>query len=169
MLMKQWDTKLQETLDAPGLCNLIEKECQHEIRKSCRKITGYFSEASTSEVPEPVYELVQLLHAKLQDETEHLFLKETGIIFPTIKNAQPGFTISPKISESIYQIQQGIINLLCKLRQVLNNYVVQPGWSKEWKSCMNELFVLEREIHQWIYIEQSLLYPSISSKQESAE
>lgn len=169
MLMKQWDTKLQETLDPPGLCNLVEKECQREIRLSCRKIADYFSQESNKVTPEPVYELVQLLFAKLQDEVEHLFLKETGIIFPAIKNAGPGYMIPPKIPENIHQTQQVIINLLGKLRQQLNNYVVQPGWCKEWRACVNELFLLEREIHQWIYIEQSLLYPSISSKPQSAE
>lgn len=169
MLMKQWDTKLQETLDPTGLCNLVEKECQREIRLSCRKIADYFSQESNKVTPEPVYELVQLLFTKLQDEVEHLFLKETGIIFPAIKNGGPGYVIPPKIPENIHQTQQVIINLLLKLRQQLNNYVVQPGWCKEWRACVNELFLLEREIHQWIYIEQSLLYPSISSKPKAAE
>lgn len=169
MLMKQWDTKLQEALDPQGLCMLIENECQREIRSSCKEISDYFSEESNQEVPDPVYELVQLLFAKLQDEVEHVFLKETGLIFPAIRSAGPGYAAPQKLPESMHQTQQGIINLLQKLRQLLNNYVVQPGWSKAWRACVNELFVLEREIHQWIYIEQSLLYPSISGKKQAAE
>ncbi len=163
MLMKQWDTKLQETLDPPGLCLLIENECQREIRNSCKQIAVYFSQESNKEVPEPVHELVQLLFTKLQDEVEHLFRKESGIIFPAIKKVGSGYTIPPKVPENIHQTQQVIVNLLLKLRQVLNNYVVQPGWGKAWRACVNEFFLLERELHQWIYIEQSLLYPSISS------
>jgi iron-sulfur cluster repair protein YtfE (RIC family) len=169
MLMKQWDTKLQEALDPQGLCMLIENECQREIRTSCKQIADYLAISPNKEVPDPVYELVQLLFTKLQDEVEHLFLKETGIIFPAIKNAGPDYIIPPKVPENIHQTQQGIINLLQKLRQLLNNYVVQPGWSKPWRACVNELFVLEREVHQWIYIEQSLLYPSISEKKQAAE
>lgn len=167
--MKQWDTKLQETLDPKGLCILIENECQSAIRSSCKIIADYFAENAKQELPDPLYELVQLLFTKLQDEIEHLFRKETGLIFPAVKSAKPGYTISCKVPENIHQIQQGIINLLLKLRQLLNNYVVQPGWSREWRSCVNELFVLEREVHQWIYIEQSLLYPLLSNKTEQAE
>ena len=169
MLMKQWDTKLQETLDLQALCMLIENECQSEIRSSCKVIADYFAENTKQEVPDPLYELVQLLFTKLQDEVEHLFRKETVLIFPVIKNVKSAYTILSKVTESIYQTQQGIINLLLKLRQLLNNYTVQPGWSREWRSCVNELFVLEREVHQWIYIEQSVLYPLLSSKTEQAE
>jgi iron-sulfur cluster repair protein YtfE (RIC family) len=166
MLMKQWDTNLQEGLGPEALCDFIEKECQTAINTSCTKITHYFSQETNKELPEPTFELAQILYAKLDDEVQHLFLKELGIIFPAIKNAGPGHCIHERIPDSIQHTQQVIINLLLKLRQLLNNYVIQPGWNNEWKTCLNELFLLENLIHQWIYIEQSLLYPSITSKKD---
>ena len=164
MLMKQWDTNLQEELGPAGLCDFIEKECQTDIKASCQKITHYFSQESNKEISEPVFELVQLLYAKLDDEVQHLFLKESGIIFPAIKKLEPGTGIQQKIPDTIHQTQQIIINLLLKLRQQLNNYVTHPACDKEWKACVNEIFLLENLIHQWIYIEQSLLYPTITHK-----
>lgn len=166
--MKQWDTTWEESLGPAALCNLIENECQREIRVSCERIALYFSAEANSELPEPVSELVQLLYTKLQDEVQHLFLKESGLIFPAIKQkSESGSPIEQTIPDSIHQTQKVIINLLLKLRQLLNNYVIQPGWSTEWKSCANELFVLENKIHQWIYIEQSLLYPAITPKNDT--
>ena len=169
MLMKQWDTNLQEGLGPADLCDFIEKECQMEIRTSCNKITHYFSQESNKELSAPVFELVQLLYAKLDDEIQHLFLKESGIIFPAIKKLESGTTIQQKIPDAIHQTQQIIINLLLKLRQQLNNYVTHPGCDKEWKACVNEIFLLENLIHQWIYIEQSLLYPAITHKIDTVQ
>ena len=162
--MKLWDTNLQEGLGPVGLCDLIEKECQTDIKASCQKITHYFSRESTKEISEPVFELVQILYVKLDDEVRHLFLKESGIIFPAIKKLETGTFIQHNIPDSIHQTQQIIINLLLKLRQLLNNYVTHPGCDKEWKACVNEIFLLENLIHLWIYIEQSLLYPPITHK-----
>lgn len=166
MLMKKWDTNLQESMGPAGLCDLIEEECQKDINTSCRKIAAYFLTEPCREMPEPVCELVQILYAKLDDEVQHLFRKESGLIFPEIKKIKAGSCIQQHIPDSIQQTQQVVINLLLKLRQLLNNYVVQPEWSMEWKSCINEFFILETELHQWIYIEQSLLYPAILHKKD---
>ncbi len=168
-MMKKWDSNLQEVLGPAGLCNFIETECQPDINASFEKITGYFSVENNKEIPEPVFELAQLLYAKLDDEVQHLFRKESGLIFPAIKKASSGSPIEQKIPDSIQTTQKVIINLLQKLRQITNNYVIQPNWSKEWKSCVNELFVLESKIHQWIYIEQSMLYPTITPKNDMVQ
>ena len=160
--MNEWDIDLQEPISPLGLCEVIENKCQPEINTSIRRIEQYFLEQSNNEIPESVLELAQILFAKLQDEIQHVFLKESGIIYPGIKKTNTGFFIEQKASDTILQTQQVIINLLLKLRQILNNYVVKPDWSKEWKSCVQEFFLLENKIHQWIYIEQSLLYPAIT-------
>ena len=67
-----------------------------------------------------------------------------------------------KVVESVHNTHQTIIGLTQKIRQQLNNYVVKPAWSKEWKDCVNELFALENSIFQWIHVEQNLLYPKVT-------
>lgn len=164
MLLNEWDIDLQEKISPLGLCEIIESKCQPEIKISIRRIDNYFSQLSNNELPESVLELVQLLYTKLQDEVSHVFLKESGLIYPRIKKMDTGFIIEKNASDTIQLTQQVIVNLLLKLRQLLNNYVVRPDGSKEWKNCVHEFFQLETKIHRWIYIEQSLLYPAITQK-----
>lgn len=169
MLFNEWDIDLQESSNAEGLCNIIEKKCQPEINISIHKIEEYLTEKSNEEIPASILELVQLLHSKLQDEISHVFLKESGLIYPEIKNANSKFFIEQKALDSIQHTQQVIVSLLLKLRQLLNNYFVQPNSSEDWKDCLHEFFQLESKIHRWIYIEQSLLYPSITHKLDSSK
>ncbi len=169
MLFNEWDIDLQEPSNSEGLCNIIEKKCQPEINASINKIEEYLTEKSNEEISAAILELVQLLHSKLQDEIQHVFLKESGLIYPGIKNATSKFFIEQKALDSIQHTQQVIVSLLLKLRQLLNNYFVQPDSSEEWKDCLHEFFQLESKIHRWIYIEQSLLYPSITHKLDSSK
>ena len=163
MLMNEWDIELQDKLGPPGLCDIIEKRCQPEINSSIKIIEHYFTGLSKNEIPESSLELVQILYAKLQDEVHHVFLKESGLIFPHIKKPGSDNLLEQKASEKIHQTQQVIMNLLLKLRRLLNNYVVKPHSTKEWKECVHEFFQLESKIHRWVYIEQSLLYPSVTN------
>lgn len=164
MLLNDWDIELQEQISPPGLCDIIENRCQPEIKSSICNIEHYFTQLSQNEIPESVLELVQLLYTKLQDEVQHLFRKESGLIYPVIKKTDAGFVIEKRAADTIHQTQQVVMNLLFKLRQLLNNYVVEPDASKEWKDCVHEFFQLESKIHRWVYIEQSLLYPAITHK-----
>lgn len=164
MLLNEWDIELQEQISPIGLCDIIEKRCQPEINSSICRIEHYFTQLSKNEIPESTLELVQLLYSKLQDEVQHVFRKESGLIYPGIKKTQTGFFIEKRATDTIQQTQQVIVNLLLKLRQLLNNFVVSPSASKEWKDCVHEFYQLENKIHRWIYIEQSLLYPAITHK-----
>lgn len=167
MLLNEWDIELQENITPLGLCELIEKRCQPEIKASLSNIEQYFSQLTDIEIPEPDFELLQLLYTKLQDEIRHIFLKESGLIYPGIKKKHHGFFIEERATETIQHTQQVIVNLLIKLRHLLNNYVVNPDSSQGWKDCVHEFFQLENEIHRWIYIEQSLLYPAITHNSAS--
>ena len=167
MLLNEWDIELQEDITPLGLCELIEKRCQPEIKASLSNIEQYFSQLTDIEIPEPDFELLQLLYTKLQDEVRHIFLKESGLIYPGIKKNQSGFFIEERAHETIQHTQQVIVNLLIKLRHLLNNYVVHHNSSVEWKDCVHEFFQVENKIHRWIYIEQSLLYPTITHNSAS--
>ncbi len=164
--MKHWDKKLQDEMNPAELCKFLEKECQYEILNSVKKITHYFSEEPVYELSESIAELLQLLFAKLRDEVQHVFLKESGIVFPLIKKHNTETRLEPKIAESIHQTQKVILSLLVKIRQLLDNYIPGQGSGKKWKNCLNEMFLLENQIHHWIHIEQSLLYPAITRKKD---
>ncbi len=163
MLLNEWDIDLEEKMSPLGLCNIIENRCQPEINTSISHIDHYFTQLSGNEIPDSVLELVQILYSKLQDEVQHVFRKESGLIYPGIKKMATGFFLEKKASDTIEKTQQVISNLLLRLRQLLNNYVVPQEASQEWKDCVHELYQLEIKLHRWIYIEQSMLYPAITN------
>ncbi len=164
--MKHRDKKLQEEMDPAELCKFLEKECHEEIHNSVKKITHCFSEEPIHLMNESGEELLQLLFSKLSDEVQHVFLKESGIVFPLIKKSNTEATLEPKIADNIHLTQKVILSLLIKIRQLLNDYIPKPGSGKKWRACLNELFLLENKIHHWIHIEQSLLYPAITRKKD---
>ncbi len=170
-MLNRLDNYSNEALTPEGLCNLIQLEYQPEIMKSCSEIESFLMlHPYIKELPLSVSEMAQLLFRKLEDELKHLFLKESGIVFPCIKKSYKGTEnlkdncLDTKVFETVHNTHQVIIGLTQKLRQLLNNYVVKPAWSKEWKLCINEMFLLENKILQWVHIEQNLLYPKVVGK-----
>jgi iron-sulfur cluster repair protein YtfE (RIC family) len=171
MFLQEIDRYSQEALTPEGLCNIIEYRYQSEIRQCSENIRGFLTaNPQVLELSDSVSDLVHLLFQKLDDEVEHLFKKESVIIFPCIKHHYNGTErIIPNtcVENSVYRNIQGthkvILNLLQKLRQVLDNYSTDPAWSHEWRDCLNELFVLENKIYNWIHLEQNYLYPKINS------
>lgn len=169
MFLHKLDNYSHDALTPEGLCNLILLEYHPDINESCNKVEHYLlCHPHISALSLSASELLQLLFIKLQDEVKSFSLKESGILFPCIKKNYHGtekisnsHCFDPKIIETIHNTHQVIIGLTQKIRQLLDNYVVKTEWSKEWKSCVNELFLLENKILQWIHVEQNLLYPKV--------
>jgi iron-sulfur cluster repair protein YtfE (RIC family) len=171
MFLHQLDKYSAEALTPEGLCDLIENKYQKEIGEAAAEIKKYMdAHATIPGLSDPISELVHLLFQKLRDEVEHLFKKESVIIFPCIKHHYDGAArIIPAtcVENTVYRNIQGthkvILNLMHKLRQVLNNYSVETGWSDEWSGCLDEMFRLENKIYNWIHLEQHFLYPKINN------
>lgn len=178
MFLNKNETVSNELLTPEGLCSLIQREYHPSISESCRKIEEFLLTSQYGkDISIPLSELIHLIFMKLNDEIKHFFLKESGIIFPSIKKQEKGKSgkdaaqhethahlLPPAALESIHQRQQVITNLLQKLRHLLQDYNIQPEWHQDWKECVNEMFELETKVYHWIHIEGSLLYPLITSK-----
>jgi iron-sulfur cluster repair protein YtfE (RIC family) len=176
MSLNQSDAASNELLTPDGLCSLIQREYHPSIIASCRKIEDFLLSCKYGkDLSIESSELVHLIFMKLYDEIKHFFLKESGLIFPVIqksvkaqkehdKDKEQVNHLNKALLETIHQRQQIIINLLQKQRHLLLEYNIQPKWHKEWKECVNEMFLLETKIYQWIHIEGSLLYPKLTSK-----
>lgn len=171
MFLNRLDNYSNDALTPEGLCNLIQLEYQPEIMNSCSAIEKYLLlHPYIKELPVSVSELIQLLFTKLEDELKHLFLKESGIVFPCIKKNYQGTEklsndcLDPKVFDSVHSTHQIIIGLTQRVRQLMDNYAVKSNSSKEWKDCINEMFALENKILQWVHIEQNLLYPKVKGR-----
>jgi len=171
MFLNKLDNYSNNALTPEGLCNLIQLEYQPEIMRSCSAIEKYLLlHPYIKELPLSVSELIQLLFSKLEDELKHLFLKESGVVFPCIKKNYHGTEklsegcLDPKVFDTVHNTHQIIIGLTQRVRQLMDNYVVRANASKEWKDCINEMFLLENKILQWVHIEQNLLYPKVKGR-----
>jgi iron-sulfur cluster repair protein YtfE (RIC family) len=170
MLIHQSDTTAPESLTPEGLCNLIEFSFQQEIQQSGDRIRRYLNEnEQVPDLSDSVSDLVHMLFKQLSDEVDHLFLKEAVIIFPCIKhhyNGNEKVIPTSCVDNSVYRNIQGthkvILNLLQRLRQVLDSYALKITWSKEWRDCLADLSLFEKKIFEWIHVEQRVLYPKIN-------
>ncbi|MBU3743080.1 MAG: hypothetical protein FGM61_00845 [Sediminibacterium sp.] len=158
-----WNIQLGDAISAPALCKRIELECQPELLSICRQIEIYFSEHPMEQPDNEVTELIVTVFGKMVDELTHLFLKEKGLIFPGIRNSEQDFVLPTPAIQLIQHTQEKISQLLIRLRLLLNNFQMKPGWSNDWKNCVQQFFQLEKKIHQWIYIEQNMLYAGFLS------
>ena len=154
-----WNIQLGDQIPASALCKKIELECQPELLALCSRVENYFTQHAVNEIDDQHVELVFMLFVKMVDELTHLFLKEKGLIYPGIQAKGLQFELQPAVIQQIQHTQEKITALLNRLRQLLNNFQMKPTWSREWKNCVQDFFQLETKIHQWIYIEQNMLYP----------
>jgi|688.fasta_scaffold00398_20 iron-sulfur cluster repair protein YtfE (RIC family) len=154
-----WNIQLGDLIPASELCKQIELECQPELLALCSRIESYFTQHTVTEIDDRHVELVFMLFGKMVDELTHLFLKEKGLIYPGILAKGLQFVLQPAVIQQIQLTQEKITALLNRLRQLLNNFQMKPTWSAEWKNCVQDFFQVEVKIHQWIYVEQNLLYP----------
>jgi iron-sulfur cluster repair protein YtfE (RIC family) len=154
-----WNIQLGDQIPASALCKKLELECQPELLAICSRIEQFLSQYTADEFEDQHIELVLMLFTKIFDELSHLFLKEKGLIYPGIQNKGTEFVLLPAIVKEIQHTQQKITAILVRLRQLLNNFQMKPFWSAAFKNCVQHFYQLETKIHQWIYIEQNLLYP----------
>jgi iron-sulfur cluster repair protein YtfE (RIC family) len=152
------------------LCDLIALEYHPEILTLCTNIDNYFNKyPCTAEISVATSELTYLLFNKLYDEVKHLCLKETGIVFPCIIKKYTGNAkksdkdcLDSSVSKTVHQSQIMIIDLMEKIRVLLNGFTIEPEWNKELKKCFARLYILETKILEWIHIEQKFLYPKVT-------
>ena len=154
-----WNIQLGDQIPASSLCKKIEVECQPELLALCSRVEKYFTQHAVNEIDDQHVELLFMMFGKMVDELTHLFLKEKGLIYPGIQAKGLQFELQPAVIQQIQHTQEKITALLNRLRQLLNNFQMKPTWSREWKNCVQDFFQLETKIHQWIYIEQNMLYP----------
>jgi iron-sulfur cluster repair protein YtfE (RIC family) len=155
-----WNIQLGDSIVPSDLCHQIEQECQPELLSICKDLTEYFSRQDHWGFSDPIAEMVQLVFFKMEDEMKHLLLKEKNLIFPGIKSKQRLFVLSPAAWKYIEHTQRVIAALIEKIRHLLNHFQTKPTCSREWQHCVQQFFQLEKKIHQWIFVEQNILYPS---------
>jgi iron-sulfur cluster repair protein YtfE (RIC family) len=155
-----WNIQLGDSIPPSELCHQIEQECHPELLTICKDIAAYFGGQEHWGFSDPIAEMVQLVFFKMEDEMKHLLLKEKNLIFPGIKSKQRLFVLSPAAWKYIVDTQRVIAELIERIRHLLHHFQTKPTCTKEWQQCVQQFFELEKKIHQWIFVEQNMLYPS---------
>jgi iron-sulfur cluster repair protein YtfE (RIC family) len=171
MQLYEWRQSPGKELTPGELCDVVEQDYHLAITASATIIGQFLSKnPDLPDLPVAASELVHLLFSKLNDELKHLLLKESGIIFPCIRNCKKGpqaLCVKDTMVEVIRGRQSVVTALLQRMRQLLNNFVTTPQHNPEWKTCINAFFLLETAVFQWIHVEQNLLYPAVQQIQKT--
>jgi iron-sulfur cluster repair protein YtfE (RIC family) len=140
------------------LCNYLDERYYTEISHNLETTYKYLTELAENENNQTT-DLVLTLFAKLDFEIKQLFAKDRILLFPhLIAQHEQNISLAP-----INIIHQKIINLLQKIRELMNNYVQQPTWSTTYKICCNELYGLEQLIHYVFYVKENFLWTRINT------
>jgi len=110
-------------------------------------------------------DLVMLLFYKLKDELEQMLRNDTIIVFPLIRReiGHNYHTDMPLPTAMIHQMHKKILKLLDKLRTQVNSYLVKPEWTESFKLFCDELFTLDQQVQQAIYIKENVLLKKAQS------
>lgn len=158
---------LLEAFSAFELCFVIEEDFHKPVRLKQERISAQLDDSEIiSELPEATQELIILLYKKLENEVAHFQVQEIGILFPCInkkcnhiKDAGDFSCLQSALIATIQQKHQLIISLTQKIRQLLNNFTPEKKYSDKVKNLLNDFFLLENKLLQWIHIEQHYLFP----------
>lgn len=170
MQMTQADQELQ-TYSTEELCELIAKRYHTSITQACTLLQErLLHNTYILALPDTNVELAHLLFDKMQDELKHLFLKESGILFPCIRKHFVGndtcnearctkYTVIDTITEQ----HAHILSLFNRIKRLLLIDDILYINNVSLKSCRDHFMALETDIRQWMYIEQTLLFPWLNS------
>ncbi|HEY0272738.1 MAG TPA: hypothetical protein VGC22_06095 [Chitinophaga sp.] len=164
------DLELQH-YSTESLCELIAQRYHHNIRQACSYLQEHvLHNTYILSLPDTNVELAHLLFAKMQDELKHLFLRESGILFPCIRKHFAGndscnaprctkYTVIKTITDQHLQI----LSLFNRIKRLLLLDDILYINNVSLKACRDQFMALEADIRQWMYIEQTLLFPWLHS------
>lgn len=165
---------MDQVLRPDNIVHIIESDHHQKINECCNIVNDFVLQHShVDDVDLSVSELLHLLVAKLSDEIKHLILKESGILFPIIKkdlkNSTGRVTIDRQIFESIKTRHVVISELLKRIKRLFNDQNSLRDLDDDWKIFFETLTLLEEKIHEWIYLEQDLLFPQLTGMLPAAQ
>ncbi len=147
-------------LSISELCLYLEQRHYKQVLSDLELAAKYINDAEQNEHTE-LTGLIKILFDKLDAEIKQLFVKDNLLLFPHfIKNTHTQINLAP-----VNAIHQRVMNILQKLRGLLNNYVQQPEWSNAFKICCNELYALEQNMQHILYVKENFLWPKMNKNQ----
>jgi iron-sulfur cluster repair protein YtfE (RIC family) len=150
-------------LSPPQLCHYIDHKQYTPVRQSLESLFETIDQLKNEELDAEKITLASMLFIRLKDETEQLIRNDRLVLFPLIEKEWakpvPG---SPHLPlQMIRDKNKKILNILDRLRQIANSYILKPEWSTETRLFFEELFGLDQMITQAIYLKENVLVPKL--------
>lgn len=148
----------------PGkLCTYIDHKYYQPIKKLLETIAVYIEEWTEECKDTEKVESVSVLFYKLKDEVEQLIRNDTLIIFPMIRNDRH---VTPckgrKLPlEMISNKNKKIMHFLDKMKLQANGYIADSGWTQQFRLVCDELYYLDQQVVQTIYLKENVLLPKV--------
>ena len=148
------------------LCHYIETRYYAQIDALLRSLDEHGKTMENNELTnDPLVMVSLMLYTRLADECRQIMRFDRQLIFPLVKSiaeVKDGRSL-PK--EAISNQHERIMKLMDKLHKQAHNYVIQPGWSSEFKMFCDDAYSLEQCMQQAIYLKENLLIPKMDLPQ----
>jgi iron-sulfur cluster repair protein YtfE (RIC family) len=150
-------------LSPPQLCHYIDQKHYIPIRQSLDDVFESISKIKEDQLDAEKLSLASMLFVRLKDETDQLIRNDRLVLFPLIdKEWEPGSIHGPHLPlQMIRDKNKKILNILERLRQIANNYILKKEWNTETRLFFEELFGLDQMITQAIYLKENVLVPKL--------
>jgi iron-sulfur cluster repair protein YtfE (RIC family) len=151
---------------SPGqLSDYIEHNLYGPLHHSLESLHQSLEKALATSLDADKIGVIALLVNRLREETEQLMRNDELVIFPLIRRGESAEKADgPKIPQHFIRSKnERIINLLEKLRQLSNNYMLQPNWNHEAKLFFEHLFQVDQSINQCIFLKENVLLPKLQN------
>jgi iron-sulfur cluster repair protein YtfE (RIC family) len=158
-------TKVHE-LSPAELCNYIEYDYYQDIRKLLEQIKVSTESLAGNKDRNEHSTFLNLLFLKLEAESLQMIRNDEQVIFPLIRKKELkrtcGGTKMPV--QLIHLMDVKILALLEKMRHFLHNYLPEKEYVESFDENNSNLFRLEQQLQQAIYIKENLLLFKVKDK-----
>jgi hypothetical protein len=153
-----------DELDVKRICNFLEDKIYKEIDIAFSNIDKSFQHP-TMQIENDG--LLHSLYSKLKEEVDFLKRKEMLILFPFVNKVANHtecrsdlFKISP--IEAIKKNHAQLMEILIRVRQLSNNYILKPDWKPEYKIGIQYLHELDQHLIHLLNVKENYLFPKMN-------
>ena len=148
------------------LCNFIETRFYSQVDALLKSLDLHSGRMEDNqETGDTLVTVSLMLYTRLGDECRQLMRFDRQLIFPLIREIAVAGDGRSLPKDAISHQHERIMKLMDKLRKQAHNYVIQSGWSNEFRMFCDDAFSLEQCMQQAIYIKENLLLPRIEHRQ----
>ena len=163
--MPGFDLNDLQELSPVELCNHLQRDFYRDIKSLLERVHFCVEKIEDERIPGNS-QMLSLLFLKLEAETRQMIRYDEQIVFPLIRDGYGAkkYNSGQLPAQMIHQMTIRILNLLEKIRRLLNNYLPMQESQDSMPDISNNLFMLEQFLYQAIYFKENYLLPKVKER-----